>query len=136
MKEKQKVNKIFFRIMKTKTNDINNIRNTKHNSNEKYNLSKFIKSKKSNFSKKVLLKNISLKNINNKNNDTVNNSLTNNQLNSSQFLAYKELTSNNNSITRILNTSHIINKAENAALYLKNSLIDSEKKYFINKKKK
>ena len=135
MKEKQKVNKIFFRIMKTKTNDINNIRNIKHNSNEKYNLSKFIKSKKSNFSKKVLLKNIWLKNINNKNNDTVNNSLTNNQLNSSQFLAYKELTSNNNSITRILNTSHIINKAENAALYLQNSLIDSEKKYFINKKK-
>ena len=135
MKEKQKDNKIYFRIMKTKINDINNIRNTKHNSNEKCNLSKYIKSKKSNISKKFIVKDISLKNINNKNNDTSNNLLTNNQLNSSKFSAYKELTSKNTNLTRILNTSHIIQKAENAALYLKNSLIDSEKKYLINKKK-
>ena len=112
--------------MKSKENNIKEIINPKKNSN-------IFKTKKLKVKKKFLIKNISLLNINNKDKDILN-KLKDNNTNYSKSV-YNKLTTNNNKMNSLLNTSDIINRAEIIAINLKKSLIDSDKKHMINKKK-
>ena len=116
--------------MKSKAPNINRIIKTKLFSNKQNNLSRLLRSKKSYIQKRFMVKDISLQNINNKNRD----SITNKILKTSKSISYPK-SANNNKLKIILQTSDVMNRAEMTALYLKSSIIDSDKKYIINKKR-
>lgn len=126
MKKKDENRITLSKIMKTKQNNIKEIINPKRNSD-------IFKTKKLKVKKKFLVKNISLLNINNKDKDILN-KLKDNNTNYSKSV-YNKLTTYNNKMNSLLNTSDIINRAEIVAINLKKSLIDSDKKHMINIKK-
>ena len=116
MKIKEQNRKTFYRILKTKNN----------NNNE--NKIKNLKVKKNFF-----IRNISLQNINNKNKDILD-KVKNLNTNYNKLIN-KNLSTYNNRLNYLLNTSDIINRAEKTAKNIKQSLIDSDKRHIINKTK-
>ena len=128
-----KNHKTIYRIMKSKAPNINRIINKKLLSNKENNLSRLLRSKKSYIQKRFMVKDISLQNINNKNRVNLN-SITNKKMKTSKSISYPK-SANNNKLKIILQTSDVMNRAEMTALYLKSSIIDSDKQYIINKKR-
>ena len=129
MMENERKNKTFYRIMKIKTNNINEIIKKNNHSNKKNNISKLLKSTKNNISKKI--NDISLQNIDNREREKFN--LTDKKKTFSK--SFSKFKTDYHKLLYILKTPDIMNRAEIESIYIKNALIDSEKKYLINKKK-
>ena len=124
MMENERKNKTFYRIMKIKTNNINEIIKKNNHSNKKNNISKLLKSTKNNISKKI--NDISLQNIDNREREKFN--LTDKKKTFSK--SFSKFKTDYHKLLYILKTPDIMNRAEIESIYIKNALIDSEKKIF------
>jgi len=131
MKEKGNSYKNIFKIYKTK--NIYRILKTKYFSDKKSTLSKLLKPKKNNITKKFLVNNISTNNISNIT-DKYNSKLINLK-NSKTSKSYPKLDIEKEYLNNKMKTTNSTNKLERTALYLKNRIIDSNNKYYINKNK-
>jgi len=128
MKEKGNSYKNIFKIYKTK--NIYRILKTKYFSDKKSTLSKLLKPKKNNITKKFLVNNISTNNISNIT-DKYNSKL----INLENSKSYPKLDIEKEYMNNKMKTTNSMNKLERTALYLKNRIIDSNNKYYINKNK-
>ena len=131
MKEKGNYYKNIFKIYKT--SDINRILKTKYYSDKKSTLSKLLKPKKNNISKKFLINKISLNNISNIS-GKFEPKLINIQ-NSKISKSYPKLDIEIDFMNNKMKTTNSMNNIGMTALYLKNRIIEENRKYNINKSK-
>ena len=125
MMENERKNKTFYRIMKIKTNNINEIIKKNNHSNKKNNISKLLKSTKNNISKKI--NDISLQNIDNREREKFNLTILYLIKKKTFSKSFSKFKTDYHKLLYILKTPDIMNRAEIESIYIKNALIDSEK---------